>query len=219
LKHLWYILNVKDFAEDSDLANKDEIAAQCAEIKNNPVWTDKIMAAIKKRNDENFFYAYNTASRMDMDISEQLLIIVKENPIESCAYARGLLSKPSVAAELIELYESVLPLDEMATGMGDYYFSDVLLKEHSCLDYILPELKNYPMQGVKLIKTGLGSRVVRERNTACKALSGWVKQQGKPLSDISPELYSEIVRIYEIEVNEHTKERLSKLIDGGFEDE
>ena len=102
--------------------------------------------------------------------------------------------------------------------MGDYLFSDKLNQEHQCLDFVFPELAKYPMQGIKLIQTGLNSRVIRGRNMACRALSGWVKVQGKPLAEISAELYSEIVRIHDVEVNEQTKETMKKLIYGGFED-
>lgn len=49
---------------------------------------------------------------------------------------------------------------------------------------------------------------------ACRALSGWVKLEGKPLYDISPELYTEIAQIHKAEVNEQTKETIQKLLDG-----
>ena len=123
-----------------------------------------------------------------------------------------------MAEEIIKLCESILPLDDMAEGMGDYLFSDKLNQEHQCLDFVLPELAAYPLQGIRLIQTGLNSRVTRGRNMACRALSGWVKTQSKPLAEISPKLYAEIMRIYKIEVNGQTKETMKKLIDGGFED-
>ena len=219
LRHFWYILNIRLFMEDSELPNMDDILAQCEEIMNNPDWIVKIKDAIEqRRDDKDFFYACNSASRMDIDIGSLLLSAVKENPIEYCSYAQKLFSDQSIAAEIIDLYESVLPLGEMASGMGDYFFSDILRKEHGCLDFILPALAEYPLQGIKLIKSGLGSPVTRERNMACKALSGWVKAQGKPLEDISPELFVEIMRIYEIEINEQTKETMKRLLEGEFEE-
>jgi len=218
LKHLWHILNVCSFIEDSELNNKADIIEQCTVIVSNPVWKEKIKIAINQRDEENFFYACNAASRMDIDVSADLFTIVKNEPLKYYSYMPQFFKNSNMATELIELCETILPLDEMAEGMGDYLFAEKLRQEHQCLDFVLPELAAYPIKGVELIKTGLNSPVVRGRNMACRALSGWVKTQGKPLSEISSELYAEIVRICEVEVNEQTKETMKKLIDGGFEE-
>ena len=218
LKHLWHILNICDSMEDSDFSIKSEALARCVEITGNPEWTDRIIKAVERCDEEDLYYACNTASRMDVDISTLLMDVVKANPIEYCSYSQMLYSNPETAKELIELYEAVLPLEEMATGMGDYLFADTLRKEHGCLDFILPALSAYPLQGIRLIKAGLGSPVTRERNMACRALSGWMKTLGKPLAEISPELFSEIERIIQIEMNEQTKETMQRLLDGWSDD-
>jgi len=214
LKRLWHILNIQSWAEDAEIDYKDEIMTLCADIINKPGWTDKIIAEIEQRGND-FFCACNAASRMDVDVSAPLLAAIKENPLEYCSYTQRLFSDPNMASEIIALYETILPLNEMAEGMGDYFFAETLRKEHGCLDFILPELAAYPMQGVKLINAALNSRVVRERNMACKALSGWVKKNEKPLSEISPEINAELKRIYDIEINKDTKEYMKKLLDGG----
>jgi hypothetical protein len=134
--------------------------------------------------------------------------------LEYSHYAEMFFKNADTTAELVALYEDVLPLYEMATSMGDYYFPKEMRKEYGCLDYILPCLATYPLQGTKLIKTGLNSPVVRNRNMACRALSGWAKIQGKPIADISSELFMEIKKIHEIEINEQTKDTLRKLING-----
>ena len=219
LEHLWRILNVREWAEDAEVDYTDEILAQCNEIIIRFEWKEKVISAAKRRSDSlEFFYACNAAVRLDIDISSELFNAVKTEPLKYYSYIPQLLKNPDMAASVINLCETVLPLDEMAEGMGDYLFSDKLNEEHLCLDFVLPGLEAYPLQGIKLIKTGLNSRVVSGRNMACRALSGWVKKLGKSLVDISPELYLEIERIYKIEVNEHTKETMKKLLDGGFED-
>lgn len=48
----------------------------------------------------------------------------------------------------------------------------------------------------------------------CRVLSEWSKLEGKPLSDLSPELYAETAGIHKAEVNEKTKEFMQKLLDG-----
>jgi hypothetical protein len=219
IEHLWGILNLQDWAENSGVDYKDDIFSGCAEIINRADWQDKIMSAVKRHSDSfEFFCACNAASRLNIDISAELFNIVIAEPLKYYSHMPQLMKNPDMAASIISLCETVLPLDEMADGMGDYLFADKLNQEHHCLEFVLPELGAYPLQGMKLIKTGLNSRVVRGRNMACRALLGWIKAKGKPLSEISPELHSEIARIYQIEMKEQTKESMKKLLDGETED-
>lgn len=192
------------------------ILSQCNDIIDRPEWKEKIVTPVKKHNDNfKFFCACNVANRMKIDVSAELFDAVKAQPLENYSHIQQLLKRSDMASEVINLYETILPLDDMADGMGNYLFSNKLNQEHHCLEFILQELGVCPCQGTKLIKTGLNSKVIRGRNMACRALSGWVKVLGKPLAAISPELYTEVARIYEIEVNKETKETLKKLLDGG----
>jgi len=215
VEHLWRIVNLRDWAEG---AHKSEISAECETIIGASDWKEKLISAIERQEDTFvFFCACNVASRLDIDVSQEFFAVVKKDLLQYYAHIPQLFKNPGMADEIIRLCENTLPLDEMAEGMGDYLFAEAYNQEHQCLDFVLPALAAHPMQGSKLIKTGLNSPVVRGRNMACRALSGWVKELGKPLSDISPELYAELVRIHEIEVNEQTKETMKKLIDGGYE--
>lgn len=219
VQHIWRILKVRHWAQHANEDYKDAVIAQCNVIINRPIWKEKVLAAISRYTESYEFYcACDAAAHLEVDISNELFNIIMEEPLKYCSYMPQLLKNQNMAVQIIKLCENVLPLDEMAEGMGDYLFSDKLNNEHHCLDFVLPELAAYPLQGVRLIETSLNSRVVRGRNLACRALSGWVKRMGKPLAIISPELYSEIDRIYQIEVNEHTKETMRKLLDGGYED-
>ena len=212
LQHLWYVLNVRYWAVDEEIKFGDSITNLCNEIIGFSNWKEKIFTALEEKDD--MFTVVNVASRIDVDISAKLFMIVKQEPLEYYQYLRGLFEIPDMASELIGLYEEILPLSEMANGMGDYIFPEELCNEHNSLDFILPLLASYPMQGISLIKTGLNSHVVRGRNMACRAISGWVKALEKPIEEISPELFAELKRINEIEVNEKTKESLEKLIMG-----
>ena len=215
IESLWRIFNIKSWAELSDSDYKNIVLSQCDEIASRPQWREKIVEVItNNENDFAFFCASNVASRMDVDISKELFAAVKSEPLKHYPSVQRLFNKTDMAHELIAMYESILPLNDMAEGMGDYLFSDKRNQEHMCLDFILPELASYPMQGVELIKTGLNSRVVRGRNMACRALSGWMKLLNKQLDEISPELYEELKRISKIEVNADTKEIMRKLLNG-----
>lgn len=116
------------------------------------------------------------------------------------------------AKQLTEIYEKVLPLDDMATGMGDFLFAENLSHEHHCLDFVLQEIKNYPKMGERLVQTALQSPVVRERNGACKVLDEWIKMLNQNLQSISPNLFSILKNISGIEVDSETKKNMKKLL-------
>jgi len=216
LSHLWIVLSVQLWAKGAEVDYAGEVLTRCSEIINRPDWREKIINAVRERNKSDFYCACNAASILGIDVNMGILNAIKSEPLEYYPYVQRLFKSADMAIAVADLYEAVLPLDDMAKGMGEYYFADNFVKEHSCLDLILPELALYPLMGVKLIKTGLNSQVVRDRNMACRALSGWVKMLGKPLSDVSPELFVEVKRIFELEVKPDVKARMRKLIDGEY---
>lgn len=57
------------------------------------------------------------------------------------------------------------PGDRIGLGRG--------YEQHSCLDFILQELRRFPLKGTTLIEAGLKSPVVRNRNMAVAALARW----------------------------------------------
>lgn len=213
--HLKRILDLQSWAENAEVDYAKDILALCAEIIEMPTWKEKILSVVNSPvNNWEFFCACTAADYFSIDVTTELFNAFKAEPLQYSFYIPQILNNPNFAAPLINLCEVILPLDEMAQGMGDYTFSDTLTEEHKCLDYILPELAAYPHQGMKLIKAGLNSRVIRERNMACVALSGWVNALDMPLESLSPDLYAEIVEIYKTEVYEYTKEAMGKLLAG-----
>jgi hypothetical protein len=76
LKHLWHILNIRDFIDDSELPVKDDMLARCTAITDNPEWTDKVKGAVERRDEKDLFYACNAAARMDINISALLLSVI-----------------------------------------------------------------------------------------------------------------------------------------------
>ena len=74
---------------------------------------------------------------------------------------------------VIEFAEATLDLTGIATGAGDELGLGRGFEQHSCLDYVLQELRRFPGRGATLIEAGLKSPVVRNRNMAVAALAGW----------------------------------------------
>lgn len=208
----WRILNLKQWLEDAQLANRDELIKMCDGIVCRDSWQNMILEILKNPDDSNFRYATDIARKLNMNVSELIFNAVKKEPVKHFGYLYLVYKNPRYAKELTKIYENILPLDDMATGMGDFLFAKNFSQEHNCLDFVLQELKNYPQLGEKLVKTALKSPVVRERNGACRVLEEWCKKLNQNLQNISPDLFSLLKEIEKIEVNADTKEKMKNLL-------
>jgi len=212
ITQFWRILNLQDWLINAQIAGRDELLKMCGNIINKESWREMILKILNSSDDERFFYAYDAAKRLNMDISELIFKAVKRNPVKRCGYLSIVYKNPEYANELTKIYEEILPLDEMATGMGDFIFAESLTEEHLCMVFVLEELKNYPKMGEKLVRTALKSPVIRERNGACIVMKEWCRILNQDLQTISPDLFSTLKKIVDIEVNADTKDNMRELL-------
>jgi hypothetical protein len=214
VKHLWYILNVKDWLENNDVSSRDDLLSMCEGIVSKTSWLESIRAVLNNPDDEHLFYATSAASRLAYDITDRLFKVISQDPVRFSGYLDMVYQNPEYAKQLTQIYEEVLPLEDMATGMGDLLFPENFPEEHFCLDFLLQALVKYPLLGRRLVTTALQSPVVRERNGACSALEGWSMSLNKPLRTYSPDLYDFMKRIVSKEINRDTRIRMKKLLKG-----
>ena len=116
--------------------------------------------------------------------------------------------------ELLEIYESRLPLAEMkrapglTLGFGEKYW------RQRALEMLLQELRPYPFEGKAFVETGLQSEPIRTRNGALTVLRMWVEKSGKPLAEILPDFQALLTRLRDIEPDKAAKGRMNALIEG-----
>ena len=110
--------------------------------------------------------------------------------------------------EVISLAIEKIPLDEITTGPGQEMGLGPDYQIHSCLDFILQELGNYPGKGEILIISGLSSPVTRNRNMALRALSEW------GVEDRSGQLNHALLEALKIEPVDDVKSSIQKVING-----
>lgn len=212
VKHLWWLLNLGDWLNSADIAGKEALISTCDSIISRTSWREKIYAIFDNPHCHQLFYVDNIARRIDMDIAEPMFRAIKDNPIDCCGFLSVVFEKPEYAQELVNVYEKILPLGEMATGMGNLLFSMSLAEEHQCLEFVLEELVNYPLSSEILVRTGLQSPVVRDRNIACKVLTEWCKLLKQTLKTASPSLYGLLKDIEIIEVDDNNRKCMRKLL-------
>jgi len=212
VNHLWYLSNLVTALESSNIPSKDELIRQCCKICDTQATRDLILAALSDPKSREFFRAMQLAEGLAMDITDYLYKAVKADPLKNSVYLPMLFHIPEYAQELTALYESVLPLEQMKTGMGDLLFAETLNSEHHTLEILLGQLAAYPNMGSSLVKAALYSPITRERNFACRVLTAWCDKLGKPLSDVSLALYIALADTVLKEVNPKTKATMCKIL-------
>ena len=109
---------------------------------------------------------------------------------------------------MIEFAEANIDLAAIATGAGDELGLGRGFEPHSCLDYVLQDLRRFPGRGARLIEAGLKSPVVRNRNMAVNALAAWSRE------DWPGGLKEALERAAGCEPKEDVRERMQKTLRG-----
>jgi hypothetical protein len=110
--------------------------------------------------------------------------------------------------EVLAFAESVLPFDRIETGPGDELGLGSEFQPHQALDWVLQDLRRFPGHGWRMIKAGLRSPVVRNRNMAINAFSEWDSKSWRA------EMRTEIQSALDIEPRADIKKRLSDVLAG-----
>ena len=173
------------------------------------VWRDAITTELLSHDDDRCRDAIRAARLVGLDIWSHTWARLRERPDEAdrwFAVMRG--CTPSRLRGVLVFAEETLPLDEIASGPAEATGLDADSEPNRCLDAILSDLGRFPGQGWSLIRCGLASPVVRNRNLALRALAKWGPDQ-------RPAEAEKLLHIAEkYEPNEDVRERILALIEG-----
>jgi hypothetical protein len=74
--------------------------------------------------------------------------------------------------QIVRLAQAQIPVSQVASGPANAMGLGPEYRFHSCLDFVLQDLKSFPGKGWRLVEAGLKSPVVRNRNMAVNVLQG-----------------------------------------------
>ncbi|HEX6649675.1 MAG TPA: hypothetical protein VF075_09050, partial [Pyrinomonadaceae bacterium] len=140
-------------------------------IRSQPDWEQKIRAAIDSENRDTFWRATWAAQLRGLDVWDVYFERLKRGE-DQWLFAMQTKDRERID-RVITLAEETLPLDEIASGPSDSLGLGPEFQHHSALDYVLQELPRFPGRGWPLIRAGLQSPTVRNRNKAVEALASW----------------------------------------------
>lgn len=156
-----------------------------------------------------FAHADQAAKALGIDTWDIHWRRLKEKPADPGRWYHVMaLCQDDRIEKVVEFAEANLNLAGIATGAADELGLGRGFEQHSCLDYVLQELRRFPGRGVMLIEAGLKSPVVRNRNMAVAALAGWSR------GEWSSGLESSLEQAAGCEPDENVRERMQKALRG-----
>lgn len=179
------------------------------EIFAQATWRSLMNDALESENDRIFDMGDAAAQMLSVDTWERHFLRVRANPLTSSSWYRLMQQTDERRIELILAFaESVLPFDQIETGPGDQLGVGPQFHPHQALDWVLQDLRRFPGRGWRLIKAGLRSPVVRNRNMAINALSSWDRNLW------TPEVQIATSNACDLEPEPRVKKRLECLLAG-----
>lgn len=153
---------------------RGQLRGRCREMVSRDVWRDKVVTGLESEDPMVFYQADIAAAKLKIDTRDLHFSRVRSAPITSGSWYRLLQqTDENQIDEVIAFALSVLPLEKIATGPDNHLGLGPGYEAHGALDWLLQDLERFPGRGWELIRAGLRSPVVRNRNMALQAFLAW----------------------------------------------
>jgi hypothetical protein len=190
IKHFIAVNTIKNFLGEKDVdwaarsergwteERRKELSEVCASIIERPQWKQLVVEGLKSMDNLEFYRADQAAQILGVDTWPTHWSRLQASPLDSGNWYNVMRQcNEERIGEIIALAERTIPVEKIGTGPADEMGLGKGWEAHQCLDSILQELGPYPGRGFRLVEAGLKSPVVRNRNMALRALSGWGREK------------------------------------------
>jgi hypothetical protein len=188
-------------------AARHSLYTACGDLLARPSTAEAVVGGLASADDETFRAATEVAARVGIDARPALLHRVRARPLDEQAW-QDLTSSADdqTIGDVVAAAADCLPLADIATGPASALATSPEYRAHACLDAVLSALGRWPGRGWPLVRAGLSSPVVRNRNLAVAVLERWGRSAWPP--DAGRELEDAAGREPEVEV----KRRIESLL-------
>jgi hypothetical protein len=188
-------------------AVRTELARTCDRILRRPEWPERVRAVYITGSYQEQNEAWSLAEAVGIDLWEDAFARLERERLNSTLYFQLMRSDDLHRVHrVIEFAERHLPLASIATGPKDYFGFGPEYEAHSCLDYLLQEMRRECVFSDTLIAAGLRSPVTRNRNMAAAAL------EAHPVSAWGERTREALGKTVSDECNKELRERLRGLV-------
>jgi len=186
-----------------------EVETLCADVLARAIWRQQISEALSSNDESTFYDGDMAAKELSIDTWEVHFKRVSIAPFTSSSWYRLMQQTDEARIDrVLEFAEASLPLEQIATGPGDELGLGPGSELHGTLDWILQDLRRFPLRGWKFVHAGLQSPVVRNRNWSINVLETW------PRESWTPEVITVLQKVRDIEPDQKAKGRLTDLLKG-----
>jgi hypothetical protein len=140
-------------------------------ILSRPGWKQEVRDALNSEDHHTFWTATEATHLLGIDAWNVYFERLKRG--EDLWYLAAQTTDPDRIDRIIAFAEETLPLQEIASGPSESLGVGPEFRHHNALGFVLQELGRFPGKGWPLIRAGLQSPTVRNRNTAIQALATW----------------------------------------------
>lgn len=151
-----------------------DLGAKVDALLDRDEWPRRVRRAVEAEGDD-FFVAIEAADILGVDIWDVHFRRLQGG--EEAWYHVMQTDDRERAERVVAHAEATLPLAEIAIGPAKELGMGPEWSAHGALDFVLQELGRFPGLGWPLIKAGLESPVIRNRNMALRALEGWESEE------------------------------------------
>jgi hypothetical protein len=209
----WFLAEAKGWEKRHEFgwtdSRRKSMQALAEEVFGREKWGRQAADALASSDERIFDEGDQVAQWLSIDTWELHFVKVQADPLGSPSWYRLMSQTDEVRLDRILTFaESVLPFEQIETGPGDELGLGVRFRPHEALDWILQDLRRFPKRGWRLIRAGLNSPVVRNRNMAINALAAW------PRDSWTAEMRSVIERARDTEPEEGVRLRFNNLLAG-----
>jgi len=196
-------------AQDPDLgwpARHDAIVEHAEAVLARPDWPEIVNRGLTSSEPETFHRAAAADQVLEIDVWSFYFERLQHG--EDMWYFVMQTDDPERIDRVVALAEERLPLERIASGPGEELGLGSDFRDHRALDFVLQDLRRFPGHGWLLVRAGLQSPVIRNRNMAVRALAAWDRSAWPPEAEFL--LRSALAH----EPYEPTRELLGKVIAG-----
>lgn len=169
-------------------------------------WASLVRKALESEDPRAFCDADRAARYLGLDTFEHHWARLVEKPDDGGRWYNVMKGADAGRIEqIVALAEREIPLDDIATGPADEVGFGSEFASHSCLEFVLQDLGAFPGHGWTLVRAGLSSPVVRNRNMALNVLEAWGRDRWPP------EAAEALAAASTSEPNDGVRERLEAL--------
>lgn len=161
------------------MTDRERCLQLAAELLSKDGWKEETIRDLASPDNGAFYWANKATRKMGIETWDRLFARVEADPIKSNSWY-DLTEATDATRILVAFAERVLPLEAIASGPADEMGLGTGFEPHGTLDWMLQLLDRFPGRGWPLIRAGLQSPVVRNRNWPLRVFKNWLHQDWPP---------------------------------------